>query len=210
MHRKIWYAACLAALFTTAAIYGCQYPPEKDGAPGPDQKIAAAVAPASPGGIAVSRAAVRVNDGWCGDYECSDGEACSCPQDCPGSACCGDGYCDSSEVATCSADCHCGNGACEPNLSENSDTCSVDCPHCGNGACDHGEDRDSCPGDCGYCGDGTCQSDHESASSCPEDCHGCGHDLECFPSLRDCEESCCGVCERRINCGGASAHKCFE
>lgn len=38
----------------------------------------------------------------------------------------------------------------------------------------------------------------------------CGYDLQCFPSLRQCQAVCCGVCERRINCGGATAHKCFE
>lgn len=34
--------------------------------------------------------------------------------------------------------------------------------------------------------------------------------LACFPSLKACEDSCVtGTCERRINCGGATAHKCF-
>jgi hypothetical protein len=32
----------------------------------------------------------------------------------------------------------------------------------------------------------------------------------CYPSLKACLAACSGVCERRINCGGASAHKCFE
>jgi hypothetical protein len=36
------------------------------------------------------------------------------------------------------------------------------------------------------------------------------HDLECFSSYKQCVAVCEGVCERRINCGGASAHKCFE
>lgn len=44
---------------------------------------------------------------------------------------------------------------------------------------------------------------HASATSC-------GHNLQCYPSLRACEAECCGVCERRINCGGATGHKCFE
>lgn len=37
-----------------------------------------------------------------------------------------------------------------------------------------------------------------------------GHGGQCFPGLRECEAVCRGVCERRILCGGASAHKCFE
>lgn len=32
----------------------------------------------------------------------------------------------------------------------------------------------------------------------------------CYPSLQACLAECAGVCERRINCGGANAHKCFE
>ncbi len=32
----------------------------------------------------------------------------------------------------------------------------------------------------------------------------------CYPSLKACLSECTGVCERRINCGGANAHKCFE
>ncbi len=36
------------------------------------------------------------------------------------------------------------------------------------------------------------------------------HDGQCYPSLKACLRECTGVCERRINCGGASAHKCFE
>jgi hypothetical protein len=35
-------------------------------------------------------------------------------------------------------------------------------------------------------------------------------DLACFPSLSSCLDACTdGVCERRINCGGPTAHKCF-
>lgn len=39
---------------------------------------------------------------------------------------------------------------------------------------------------------------------------GCPN-LDCFPSLHDCEAACTdGVCERRINCGlGPTGHKCF-
>jgi hypothetical protein len=36
------------------------------------------------------------------------------------------------------------------------------------------------------------------------------NNLQCFPSYKSCIAVCLGVCERRINCGGASAHKCFE
>jgi hypothetical protein len=40
---------------------------------------------------------------------------------------------------------------------------------------------------------------------------GCGsHNNVCFGSYNACARECCGVCERRINCGGGSAHKCFE
>jgi hypothetical protein len=39
----------------------------------------------------------------------------------------------------------------------------------------------------------------------------CGANLSCYPSLRQCQEACCGgVCERRINCGSETAHKCFR
>lgn len=39
-------------------------------------------------------------------------------------------------------------------------------------------------------------------STCP--------DLACFPGLNSCLDACTdGVCERRINCGGPTAHKCF-
>lgn len=44
----------------------------------------------------------------------------------------------------------------------------------------------------------------------PDDPPGGGHNGQCYPSLRACERECTGVCERRINCGGATAHKCFE
>jgi endonuclease/exonuclease/phosphatase family metal-dependent hydrolase len=37
-----------------------------------------------------------------------------------------------------------------------------------------------------------------------------GHNMQCFPSYNECAAVCGGVCERRINCGGPSAHKCFE
>ncbi len=37
-----------------------------------------------------------------------------------------------------------------------------------------------------------------------------GNDGSCYPSLKACLAECTGVCERRINCGGATAHKCFE
>jgi hypothetical protein len=40
----------------------------------------------------------------------------------------------------------------------------------------------------------------------------CPYNLKCYPSLHQCEAECLpvgGVCERRINCGGSTAHKCF-
>lgn len=44
----------------------------------------------------------------------------------------------------------------------------------------------------------------------PEEPPPKGHDGQCYPSLKACLKECTGVCERRINCGGATAHKCFE
>jgi hypothetical protein len=32
---------------------------------------------------------------------------------------------------------------------------------------------------------------------------------QCFDGFNDCAAACPGTCERRISCGGASAHKCF-
>jgi hypothetical protein len=132
---------------------------------------------------------------------------------------CGDGYCDSGSEnsSNCPQDCgYCGNGDCDNG--ENSYSCPQDCPHCGNGSCegDLGEDSGNCEVDCPrpppppFCGDGECQREHESCNSCPRDCGGCSADGQCFPNLRECEAACRGVCERRIACGGASAHKCFE
>jgi hypothetical protein len=34
--------------------------------------------------------------------------------------------------------------------------------------------------------------------------------MVCFDGYEECARNCCGVCERRISCGGESAHKCFE
>jgi hypothetical protein len=42
-----------------------------------------------------------------------------------------------------------------------------------------------------------------------KDCRGddpCG---KCFDGFNDCAAVCPGTCERKITCGGASAHKCF-
>jgi hypothetical protein len=39
---------------------------------------------------------------------------------------------------------------------------------------------------------------------------GGSNNLVCFPNLSECEAVCGGVCERRLNCGSANAHKCFE
>jgi hypothetical protein len=148
--------------------------------------------PAPASGVLLAAAS---NTDWCGDGHCdSNNESCgSCPQDC---------------------DC-CGNGTCDGN--ENAGSCPQDCVYCGNGVCDGDENPDNCAVDCPRpppppprCGDGECQREHESCHSCPQDCGGCGADGQCFPNKRECEAVCRGVCERRIECGGASAHKCFE
>jgi hypothetical protein len=37
-----------------------------------------------------------------------------------------------------------------------------------------------------------------------------GNDGVCFPSYDECAAACSGACQRKINCGGGNAHKCFE
>ena len=152
---------------------------------------------------------------YCGDGTCDTStENCSsCESDC--GRCCPNGSCepefgeDCNNCSDCQTTC-CINGVCEDG--ENRDNCPLDCGYCGDGRCDGGENRDSCPQDCGYCGDGWCDGNHEACNSCPEDCghRCCNNNLRCFPSQEECEAVCCGSCERRINCGGPSAYKCFE
>lgn len=44
----------------------------------------------------------------------------------------------------------------------------------------------------------------------PPVCTSTDHNEQCFGSFKACSEVCCGVCESKKSCGGASAHKCFE
>jgi len=79
---------------------------------------------------------------------------------------------------------------------------------------------DGCGGQhlCGTCGS-SCVPGYDAAGNPIIDCGGSGdgpptctgaHNETCYPSFKACSEECCGVCERRIGCGGESAHKCFE
>ncbi len=69
---------------------------------------------------------------------------------------------------------------------------------------------------CGTCGP-SCVPGYNEAGEPIMDCSGGGppacdgaHNEVCYPSFKACSDECCGVCERRIGCGGESAHKCFE
>jgi len=78
---------------------------------------------------------------------------------------------------------------------------------------------DGCGGThlCGTCGP-SCMPGYDAAGNAIIECSdGSGgpscdgaHNEVCYPSFKACSEECCGVCERRIGCGGESAHKCFE
>jgi len=81
---------------------------------------------------------------------------------------------------------------------------------------------DGCGGThlCGTCGK-SCLPGYNEAGEPIIDCGGSGggngnpscdgaHNEVCYPSFKSCQEECCGVCERRIGCGGEAAHKCFE
>jgi len=153
----------------------------------------------------------------CGNGRCQKARCGETRDNCEVDCGCGNGRCDPGDLVKCPAECPGkGNGVCDPG--ENACNTPEDCkppavpPCCGNGMCEEGEiegQQYSCPVDCGSCGDGTCSGDKgENCNSCPADCdsESCG---TCFPSLRKCLEACPGVCERRILCGGASAHKCF-
>ena len=146
--------------------------------------------------------AVCRNEGWCGNQICENGEAHTCPTDCP---VCGNDQCDETEsVATCTVDCYCTNGTCDDG--ETSSICPQDCPIipvCGNSDCEDGESISLCLADC-YCTNGTCDSG-ETETTCPQDCalSPCG-DGTCAPteSLTSCAEDCyCtnGTCDTGEN-----------
>lgn len=79
----------------------------------------------------------------------------------------------------------CGDGICDPSITETCTTCRQDCGECSEGGCGDGtcnpmmaESCESCPADCGMCidgcGDGMCSPMMgESCESCPADCGQC-------------------------------------
>jgi hypothetical protein len=71
---------------------------------------------------------------------------------------------------------------------------------CDRRGCDKGEYRVAFSVECAVSG----------GSSSSSSSGGGGNNNVCFPSYNACAAVCQGVCERRINCGGPSAHKCFE
>lgn len=66
----------------------------------------------------------------------------------------------------------CGDGVCQPQVSENASSCLADCGYCGDGVCysPGGENVGSCWSDC-HCGDGFCDGGAgEDSYSCARDC----------------------------------------
>ncbi len=149
-------------------------------------------------------------EGWCGNAVCEEGEAHTCPTDCP---ICGNGQCDDTEsVASCTVDCYCTNGTCDEGestaicpqdcpavavcgdgfceLDESISTCLADC-YCTNGTCDPGETETTCPQDCGAnpCGDGTC-TPAESLTSCPADCYCTNGTCDSGENATICPQDC--------------------
>lgn len=119
----------------------------------------------------------------------------------------------------------CGNGTCESDNGETSETCAADC-HCGDGVCkaERGEDLFTCPDDChSECGNGLCELDEHDPNSdtyCSGDCSSqyawCGNDvcdLEETPEScgHDCLGGTCGngTCESGEDAGHCPAD-CFE
>ena len=96
----------------------------------------------------------------------------------------------------CPSDCFCGNGRCEQNFKETSDTCPSDCPVCNNnGICEASETPTGCKSDC-YCGNKQCEMLFETQLSCPQDCgEPCNNDGYCNQgeTLKGCPNDCtCG------------------
>lgn len=92
-----------------------------------------------------------------------------------------DAFCEEHEQPTV---CHCGNGACESELSESSLTCPSDCGSvCGDGECNGDEDAGNCYEDCGACGNDVCEQDEIAHRSCAIDC-------ECPPGLEVLNAQC--------------------
>ena len=126
-------------------------------------------------------------DCHCGDGTCEPGlgeREASCPADCTSGG--ADVYCDGKLDGRCDPDCseaedfdcHCGNAACEPELTENHISCPGDCRSgYRDGLCDERKDG-RCDPDClevedfdCHCGDGDCRETlGESIENCPEDC----------------------------------------
>ena len=113
---------------------------------------------------------------------------------------------DATSGETTVAPCTCGDGVCDGDCGETSETCPSDCKGCGNGTCDPGEGPKTCKVDCcGACGDGKCKGYDcgESPEACPVDCGtACGNKL-CDKGetpatcAEDCKFQACGngVCE---------------
>jgi len=99
---------------------------------------------------------------------------------------------------------YCGDGCCDPDNGENSETCPDDCgepsPCNNNGSCDGEEDCISCPlecGSCGYpCGCGDCETGQNAA---------CDPDNPCITQLScdqpDCHDTACWF----SNCSGCGS-----
>ena len=117
----------------------------------------------------------------CGNLTCEASEnAASCPQDCRQSVC-GNNACEplgnpAESSSSCIQDCHTGNGFCDVNFGETTETHPAECPVaptppvCGDGTCATGESADSCFKDC-HCGNAICDSGHgESNATCVQDC----------------------------------------
>lgn len=129
--------------------------------------------------------------------------------------CADNGYCDEYESGCC-RDCSgnpngcdpdpCGNGVCD--AGEPYGTCNGDCGSGGDGQCQSPPEGYGHP-DCPRCGDGVCQREYNEVYDCRQDCPRTNNG-QCFDSQEACQDVCAGVCERRINCGGPYAYKCFE
>jgi hypothetical protein len=107
----------------------------------------------------------------------------------------------------------CGDGYCDPEISENQQNCGYDCGWCGNGVCNYyvGENSSSCASDC-YCGDGLCETSVENGSNCAADCGPpptpCN---ECVTGSTDCGTAfeCVNTCCMQVGPSSCPTY-CFQ